>query len=412
MQENLHFVVVGHVDHGKSTLIGRLLYDTNSLPADKIEELRSLSSQDGGQPEFAFVMDHLEEERSQHITIDTAQIFFKTAKRHYVIIDAPGHKQFLRNMITGATQAEAALLLIDAAEGLREQTHRHAYMLSLLGLKQITVVINKMDLVGFGEQVFADLSSEITARLAEFSLEPLKIVPISARMGDNVATRSENLSWYDGSTLLEALDELQCAKGQDDGPGRFPVQDVYDVDGQKVLVGRIVSGGIKAADKLTFYPSGIEGVVDHIKLMDGNRASAVTGESIGLVLKDGAVARGLKRGETGCAAGTEPIVTDKMVVTVFWMDSKPLRAGETVDLKCATQQVSVHVDEIRRRLDSATLELIEDSASELHDTEVAQLAIRADAKLCMDPFEEVAETGRFVLLRRNDTVAGGVVHQQ
>jgi len=183
MRENLHFVAAGHVDHGKSTLIGRLLYDTNSLPPDKIEEVRKMGEQYQGQPEFAFVMDQLQEERRERITIDTTQIFFHTDKRDYVIIDAPGHKQFLKNMITGASQAEAALLLIDATEGLREQTHRHAYMLSLLGLEQIIVVINKMDLVDYREERFSEIAGEISRRLDEFGLRALMTVPISAQMG-------------------------------------------------------------------------------------------------------------------------------------------------------------------------------------------------------------------------------------
>ena len=410
MQENLKFVVVGHVDHGKSTLIGRLLYDTNSLPPDKMDEVRRMSEMSQGEPEFAFVMDHLEEERKNRITIDTAQIFFKTYKRDYVIIDAPGHKQFLKNMITGSTLAEAALLLVDAEEGLREQTHRHAYMLSLLGVKQLLVVINKMDLVGFSEERFETVRGEITARLGEFGLEVLEVIPISARLGDNVASRSEKLSWYSGGTLLEGLDQLQCAKTVEHSVLRFPVQDIYEIEGEKVVAGRVASGTLKEGQELVFHPSGKSATVDYIKELDGRRAEAEAGRSIGVVLKNGGVMHALKRGEIGCDPTATPAVSNTMVATVFWMSGAPLQKGDVLDLKCATQQVVGTVRKISDRLDSSTLELLESEAEELRETEVAKLTIKTSEYICTDAFEKVAEMGRFVLMRDNDTVAGGVLH--
>jgi len=412
MRENLKFVTVGHVDHGKSTLIGRLLYDTNSLPPDKIEEVRKASEEAEGVPEFAFVMDHLEEERKNRITIDTAQIFFKTAKRDYTIIDAPGHKQFLKNMITGSTQAEAALLLVDALEGLREQTHRHAFMLSLLGIRQVIVVINKMDLVDYSQEHFDQLSEKVTARLREFGTEvpPEMIIPIAARLGHNVARRSDKLSWYKGMTLLEALDQLQSSGTAEKDALRFPVQDIYDVDGQKVLVGRVASGTIEAGQEVIFHPSGKSAVIAEIKKLGERPQRAVAGESIGLVLKDGGALKALKRGEVACPVDSSLNVSNTVVATVFWMSGQPLQKGQTLDFKCATQQMPCKVRKISDRINSSSLELIASDADELRETEVAKLTLKMNSCVSTDPFEQIAEMGRFVLMRDNDTVAGGVVH--
>jgi len=410
MREDLKFVAVGHVDHGKSTLIGRLLYDTNSLPPDKMEEVRRVSEEADGVPEFAFVMDHLEEERRNRVTIDTAQIFFRTNRREYVIIDAPGHKQFLKNMITGSTQAEAALLLVAAEEGLQEQTHRHAYMLSLLGIKQLLVVINKMDLVEYKQERFQQVKNDIVKRLKDFSLDPLEVIPIAAHLGDNVARRSDKMLWYQGPTLLEGLDRLRPAPTSEEGVLRFPVQDIYEQNGEKILVGRLVSGTLKSGQRVMFHPLGKTATVDYIKVMEGKKDQALAGESIGVVLKEKGAMQGLKRGEIACDLTPTPLINNTIVATVFWMSGEPLRKGDTLDLKCATQQVSCKVKKIRDRMNSSSLEIIDADADELHNTEVATLTLKANGYLCMDPFESVAETGRFVLMRDTNTVAGGVMH--
>ena len=412
MQENLKFVAVGHVDHGKSTLIGRLLYDTNSLPPDKMDEVRLMSEESEDAPEFAFVMDHLEEERTNRVTIDTAQIFFKTARRHYTIIDAPGHKQFLKNMITGSTQAEAAVLLVDAEEGLREQTHRHAFMLRLLGIKQVMVVINKMDLVDYSGEHFDQLSEKIVARLRELDIdvEPEMIIPISARLGDNVAGRSDNLLWYEGMTLLEALDHLKSSKNAEETDLRFPVQDIYDIDGEKVLVGRVASGTIETGQEVIFHPSGKSAVIGQVKRFEEHVEEAEAGESIGLVLKDNRALKAVRRGEIACPVESSPHVSNTVVATVFWMSGQPLQKNETLDFKCATQQVSCKVKKIGERINSSSLDLIAEEAEELRETEVAKLTLKMDNYVSTDPFETIAEMGRFVLMRDNDTVAGGVLH--
>lgn len=226
----LSFVIVGHIDHGKSTLIGRQLYDTNSLPPDKIKEIQRASESQNRQTEFAYLLDHLEEERKQGVTIDTTQVFFKTNKRRYVIIDAPGHVEFVKNMITGASQAEAAVLIVDVTEGVKQQTKRHSYMLSLLGLTQVIVVINKMDLADYSQEQFNLTAENIQNWLKSINIEPVFCIPISASEGDNIAGRSEKMNWYTGHTFLESLDFLQNKQVTEDKLLLFPIQDVYKVD--------------------------------------------------------------------------------------------------------------------------------------------------------------------------------------
>lgn len=408
----LRFVTVGHVDHGKSTLIGRLLYDTNSLPPDKIEALRHLGQTSDGQPEFAFVMDHLEEERKQHITIDTAQVFFKTARRDYTIIDAPGHKQFLKNMITGSTQAEAAVLLVDAQEGLQEQTRRHAFMLSLLGVTQTIVVINKMDLVAYAQARFEALKTQITDQLKALGTKvaPEMVIPISARLGDNVAQSGNSLPWYSGLTLLQALDELKQRAQTTQHMLRFPVQDIYEIQGEHVAVGRVEVGTIEQGQTIVFQPSGQEAVVKDIKKYDQDRHRAEAGESIGLLLEGEDSMGSVKRGHIACSLEHGPNISARLDVVVFWMDPSPLTLGETLDVKCATQQIRGQVQAIRERLDSSTLEILAQEAAELCDTEVAQLTIQLESPMATDAFEKTPEMGRFVLMRDKKTVAGGIVN--
>ncbi|MBW8034831.1 MAG: hypothetical protein FVQ79_04045, partial [Planctomycetes bacterium] len=218
----LSFVIVGHVDHGKSTLIGRLMYDTGALPPDKFEEIKKASQNQGRRTEFAYLLDHLEEERKQGITIDTTQVFFTTDKRRYVIIDAPGHVEFVKNMITGASQAEAAVLIVDAEEGVKEQTKRHSYMLSMLSLKQVVVVINKMDLVDYSQDRFNEVRSDVENWLASIDIEIDIVIPISAIDGDNITTNSDKMPWYSEFTFLGSLDTLENTLPPENKPLLFP----------------------------------------------------------------------------------------------------------------------------------------------------------------------------------------------
>ena len=401
----LPIVIVGHVDHGKSTLIGRLLYDTGCLPADKYAEIQRSSEMLGRIVEFAFVMDCLEEERSRGITIDTTQTFFKTPKRRYVIIDAPGHKEFLKNMITGTSQAEAALLIIDAFEGIRDQTKRHAYILGMLGLKQICVLLNKIDLVHYSKDKFLELETEITDFLNQLNVHPTFILPISAIHGDNVATPSKKLSWFDGPTVLEALDTFHELKVEEK-PLRFPIQDSYRIDGKKILVGRIESGRLVRGESLFLLPEKKKVIIKNIhKFMESKVTTASYEESIGISLQ------GRHRVERGhiLTGDLSSMISNRIKANIFWMDSMGYRAGETLLFRCVTQEILCRIEKINKKFDPASMELIEKEASSIKGAEVADILIQLDQKVVVDPFNEIPEMGRFVLEKDGRPVAGGII---
>ncbi|KKL87009.1 hypothetical protein LCGC14_1939020 [marine sediment metagenome] len=404
--EHLKFVVVGSVDHGKSTLIGRFLYDTGSLPEAQLDTIRQLCKDSDERVEFAFVLDHLEEERSRHITIDTAQTFFSSESRDYVIIDAPGHKEFLKNMITGASQASAALLLLDVAEGMREQTRRHAYMLSLLGIKQLVLVLNKMDQVDFGQEVFEQASGQMRELLGRLALDHLAVIPASALEGDNLVKRSERMGWYDGPTVIEALDLLTPDVVDESLPLRLPVQDIYEIDGEKVAVGRVEAGSVQVGQTVRLCPEDRLVELAGLRKFEGPVPSASAGESIGFTLAgDGQLRRGL----TLCDPGDPPEISRTLLANVFWMAPQPLARGERLLLRLGTQEAPVTAERIANRMNAGTLEIIDPDADELADTEVAEVTLAAEGSIAHDRFAAIAEMGRLVLIRGPDIVAGGIL---
>jgi len=265
----MNIVIVGHVDHGKSTVIGRLLADTHSLPEGKLEQVRAQCELNSKPFEYAFLLDALKDEQAQGITIDAARVFFKSRQREYLILDAPGHIEFLKNMITGAARAEAALLVIDAAEGVQENSRRHGYMMSLLGIRQLAVVVNKMDLVDWDRGVFQGIVKDYGAFLNQVGIEPACFIPVSARGGDNIAERSEHLPWHQGPTVLEALDAFRSAPAPVERAFRMPVQDVYKFtkqgDDRRIVAGTIDSGTLNVGDSVIFYPSGKKSRVKSIE---------------------------------------------------------------------------------------------------------------------------------------------------
>jgi bifunctional enzyme CysN/CysC len=405
MNEHLKFVIVGHVDHGKSTLIGRLLYDTDSLPPEKIEEVRRTCEDLGREMEFGFIMDHLEEERSQGITIDTAQTFFKTGRRNYVIIDAPGHKEFIKNMVTGASMAEAALVIVDASEGVREQTKRHAYLLRMLGIAQVIVVINKMDLVDYAESRFEEVKSDITEFLTSLGVSPTYTIPISARNGDNVAFATDSMPWYEGPTVLDGLDSFEPKKPAVTHPLRFPVQDVYKVKDRRILVGRLESGVIRQGDEMRFLPQGSKATVQSIEMLWKSRSDAEAGESIGITLSEPLF---IERGAVGCLHGEEPVVTSSLRANVFWLSGRPFDPSDELMLRVATQEQPVQIT-VERKIDSSTLAPIVDNPGSILGNEVAEVSISTRQPLVVEDFNFIQELGRFVLVRGLDVVAGGVI---
>lgn len=402
--ENLKFVIVGHVDHGKSTLIGRLLYDTNSLPEGKIEEIKQLCDSLGKDIEFGYVMDHLEEERDQGITIDTAQTFFSTKKRDYVIIDAPGHVEFLKNMISGASQAEAAILLVDAQEGVKEQTKRHSYILGMLGLSQVIVVINKMDLVDYDRIRFESVKKDLLGFLSNINIKPSYVIPISAKKGDFIANKTGNFDWYQGPTLLEALDTFKIKESANHKPLRFVVQDVYSFD-KRIIAGRVESGIIRKGDKIKVLPSGeetrVKSVEEYLKIV----TEAEAGKSIGITTEDKLF---IDRGNVIVSGSDLPAVTNKIKANIFWMDKTPLKKGENLRFRCATQEVNCEIEKINTVINSSSLELIAEDSNEVKNREVANIIIRTDKPVVVENFNKMEELGRFVL-GREDTCAGGII---
>lgn len=407
-KNKLKIVIVGHVDHGKSTLIGRLFYDTDSLPPDKMEELRRTSASLGRELEFAFLLDHLEEERQQGITIDTSQAFFKTDKREYVIIDAPGHKEFVKNMITGASQAEAAVLIVDANEGVKEQTKRHAYILSMLGLEQVVAVINKMDLVGYREEVFNDVKDSLLGFLDGINISPSFIIPLSAKEGHNVAKKSDSMNWYTGLTLLESLDTFSSQKASVEKPLIFPVQDVYKVADKRIYVGRVENGRISKGQEIYFLPSKKEAVIKSIEMFLEERNEAEAGESIGVTLTDHLF---IERGEIACEKGVQPALVSRFRANLFWMSSQPFNINQDVLIRCATQELNCKIERIEKRVDSSILDVIEENAAELMHTEVGAVIIKTKKPIVIANFNDIKELGRFILVKDNNTVAGGIVTQ-
>ena len=404
--ETLNFVIVGHIDHGKSTLIGRLLYDTDSLPPDKIEEIKNTSEDLGKDTEFAYLLDHLEEERQQGITIETTQVFFKTDKREYVIIDAPGHVEFVKNMITGASHAEAAILMIDASEGVKEQTKRHTYILSLLGIKQVITVINKMDLAEYSEGTFNSIRKDIDDFLGDVGMESAFCIPISALKGENITKLSSAMPWYEGPTFLESLNSLKGRQPEENKPLLFPVQDVYKTDDKRVTVGRVEAGILKEGEDIKILPHNQMTKVKTIEKYPSVVSEASSGESIGITTEDSVF---LDRGDIVCREGQEPHFVDSFHANIFWLSKKDFEKSEKLVIKCATQETTCKIERIKERINSSTLEVTEENAGRLKNLEVGEVLIKTKKPIAIKTFDDVQELGRFVLVKDENTCAGGIV---
>lgn len=403
----LRLVIVGHVDHGKSTLVGRLLSDTGTLPEGKLDFVRSICKQQGKEFEFAFLLDALEEEQEQGITIDTSQIFFHTAQRKYVIIDAPGHKEFLKNMVTGAADAEAALLLIDANEGVQEQSRRHGYILKLLGLTQVAVVINKMDLKGYDEKVYNNIRTEYTHFLDSLGIEAREFIPVSAKLGVNIATLKDEMPWYKGPTVLSMLDQFEKKPPQDHLPFRFPVQDVYKFDERRIIAGRVESGKLKTGDRVIFSPSNKQAVVKSIEAwsVPQKPSFATASQSIGFTLDEQIF---VERGDVCTLMEQLPIVSTTFDANVFWMGKRNLEKGRKFIIKLNTQEVECEVVEFKKAIDASTLETLSNQ-DYIAKNDVAELTLKTRKPVAFDLFGSVANTGRFVLVDEYDVCGGGII---
>jgi bifunctional enzyme CysN/CysC len=407
--QRLKIVIVGHVDHGKSTLIGRLFYDTNSLPDGKVESIRKACEAEGMEFEYAFLLDALLEEQEQNITIDTTQIHFRTARRNYVIIDAPGHKEFLKNMITGAASADAAILLIDAHEGVQEQSRRHGYLLSLLGVKQVIVAVNKMDLIGFSEEKFEAIRKEYTEFLRPLGVHPSHFIPISAKHGHNIIKPSVEMPWNHEPTILNALDSFSLPPSRDNLPLRLTVQDIYRFDERRIIAGRIEAGTLSVGDELIFWPDRKRSKVKSIEAWSA--ASPVTqssaGRSVALTLTEQIF---VERGQIASHTKDTPVEGREINARLFWLSDEPLRLESTHTLKLGTQSVEARLVKINRVIDSSTLNSATEARSEIVKNEAAEIVLRTRRPLAFDNHNVITETGRFVLIQGSRIGGGGIIH--
>ncbi|THJ21235.1 MAG: adenylyl-sulfate kinase [Nitrospira sp. CG24D] len=405
--ESLNIVIVGHVDHGKSTLLGRLYADTGSLPDGKLEKVQAICRQQGKDFEYAFLFDAFLEEQEQGITIDTARTFFIWKGRQYIIIDAPGHKEFLKNMISGAARAEAALLLIDALEGVKEQSKKHGYLLSLLGVRQFAVVVNKMDLVGYRQDVFDAIEKEYREFLGQFKAVPECIIPVSAKLGDNIANRSTNMAWYTGPTVLDQLSRFKKEAAQSEQPLRFPVQDVYKFDARRIIAGRITAGKLKVGDHLVFSPSNKRANIRSVEAfnIDPPPTEGYAGQSIGITLDEQIF---VERGEIATHQDQLPSVSTAFRANLFWLGKRPLERGRKYQLRVANKEVDCEVATIHRIIDTMDLAQQQGSTT-VNKNQVAELTLRTKTPVAFDLSASFEATGRFVLVDEYDIAGGGIV---
>lgn len=399
----VRIVIVGHVDHGKSTLVGRLLHETGSLPDGKLEMLQAVSARRGMPFEWSFLLDALQTERDQGITIDTTQIRFRTPSRDVVLIDAPGHAEFLRNMITGASQADGAILIIDALEGVRDQTRRHGYLLHLLGVKQVAVVVNKMDRVDYSAARFKEISDEISAHLTSLGVTPTAIVPISARDGDGVTERTANINWYSGPTVVEAIDGLTPARALDELALRLPVQAIYKFDDRRIVAGRVESGDIGTGDEIVIMPTG---KVAKVKSVESWPQTPVfgrqgAGRSVGITLDRELF---LERGDVIAHVKAAPRDTRRLRARIFWLHDAPLKAGASVLVRLGTMETRASIVAIDKAVDPGELASVATSA--IGRNHVGEIDISLANPVAADPYTDNPRTGRLVI-EVNGRIAGG-----
>ncbi|MDR3146544.1 MAG: GTPase [Treponema sp.] len=408
--ERMNIVITGHVDHGKSTLVGRLLADTRSLPEGKLQGVKDSCKKNGRVFEYAFLLDALEDERKQGITIDSARIFFKSARREYLIIDAPGHIEFLRNMLSGASRAVAAALVIDAVEGVAENSKRHGLLLSLLGISQVLVAVNKLDLLAYDEGVFNRIKTEYGAYLETLGVKPLAFVPVSAREGKNITeSATAEMPWYHGKTVLDALDTFQSLPSNEHSFFAMPVQDVYRFSGgsdsRRIYAGTIVSGEISIGDRAVFLPSRKEARIKTIEVWNAPpKTRAVTGEAAGFTLEEEIY---VKQGEVMVKAGEDAPVKsgDRLRANVIWLGSRPLAFNKDYLLKLGSDKVAARLEKIERFLGESP----GSEYRELGRHDCGSVILSLARPIAASSFYDNASLGRFVIIDNYDAAGGGIV---
>jgi len=413
--ELLRFTTAGSVDDGKSTLIGRLLYDSKAIFEDQLEAIERASKKAGGeQVNLALLTDGLRAEREQGITIDVAYRYFATPKRKFIIADTPGHIQYTRNMVTGASTANAAIILIDARQGVLEQTRRHAYIASLLQIPHLIICVNKMDLVDYREEVFSDIKKDFEAIASKLTVRDVRFVPISALEGDNVVTRSTNMEWYDGPTLLYILENIHIGSDINKEDFRFPVQFVIRPQSKewpdyRGYAGRIASGVISVGDRITVLPSGFSSRVQGINLEAANFDKAFAPQSVAITLEDDI---DISRGDMIIkeSNGTAPRVEQDLDMMICWFNERPLVPGGKYALKHTSADVRCMIREVKYKMDISNLEKNQDDLT-IKMNDIARISIRTTKPLFVDSYKTNRITGSVILIDEgtNETVAAGMI---
>ena len=407
IEEIPKIVIVGHVDHGKSSLIGRLMYELDQVPDGKYEELKKVSEKRGMDFEFAFLLDALQAERDQGITIDTTQIFFKTKKRNYVFIDAPGHKEFIKNMITGAASADIAILIVDVDEGIKAQTKKHAYILKLLGIKKVITLFNKMDKINYDEKKYLQVKKQLEEYLTKINIEALNNIPISAKIGDNISTRSKKTLWYNGKPLVHVLDNYNCKDNQMDNILRFPVQDIYKFSDKRIIVGRIESGKINLGDELLVMPSNEKVKIKSFEEWPKPKKEYNTGDCLGLTLSDEIF---VDKGNIISHPNKPPKLMNTFEANLFWLNDKKMDLSKKYQLKINTGEYTVNIRKVNKIIDTESLESTNKKIPNKND--VSEVVIHSSQLIPMDDYNVLTKTARFCLLDENEIVAGGIASLQ
>jgi len=405
---NINLVVIGHKDHGKSTLIGRLLYDSKVIPDQKLQEIRAeLQSSGKNQFEFAYILDSLEEERRGGLTIDIVHTPFKSERRIYTIIDCPGHKEFIRKMLTGASQADAAVLVASAKEGIQPQTKEHLFLIKILGVNQLIVAVNKMDTIEYNEEAFREFSESLKKILSSLDYNDVPIVPVSALYGENVTKKSDRMEWYEGDTLIQVLDNrVKLPKPLSEKPLRCVIQDIYDFEGKKVTVCKVETGILKIGQPVTVMPTMEEGIVEKIESFGREAKESSPGDSVGIVLRG---VSEIRRGYvvTGVAEKTEQ--TREFVAELVIFSDFTLRSGDIVTIRLGTCETKCKIEKILRKVDPVDLTVKEEEPESLENGEVGRIVFRALEPLYLEEYSDFPQIGRFVVLGKRGAVAAGIV---
>lgn len=410
---HMNLVTVGHVDHGKSTLVGRLLYDTKNFPEEEMRKLKELAKEYKKETfEFAFIMDRLKEERERGVTIDIMHQKFDTPKFYFTLIDAPGHRDFVKNMITGASQADAAIVVCSAKEGVQEQTKEHIFLIKVLGVGQCVVAINKMDSIGYDKAKFEATKADVEKLLKSVGYDTSKVqfVPTSGYVGDNVAKKSDKMSWYAGPTLLEALDNLTVPHAPTDKPLRLPIQDVYTITGiGTVPVGRVETGIVKVNETIIFEPAGVKGEVKTIEMHHEQVQQAAPGDNIGFSVR-GVDKGAIKRGDVAGPVNNPPTVAKEFTAQIIVLQHpNVITKGYTPVFHVHTSQIACKITEIQKKIDAKTGATLQENPDFIKTGDAAIIKCVPTKPVVIEPVKEFPPLGRFAIRDMGMTVAAGVV---